>query len=110
MDTEERRRIIGCRGKAARSGDAAGQGGAVAAEGEHGQRDQRLGGAESERNPGQESDLGVRSGAAVTAGDYAGLIHGTRMRRRASTAKGERDWPGLVGTRGCIAFRRSRAR
>jgi hypothetical protein len=35
------------------------QGGAVAAEGEHGQGDECLRGAESERNPGQESDLGV---------------------------------------------------
>ena len=35
------------------------QGGAVAAEGEHGQGDQCLGGAESERDASQESDLGV---------------------------------------------------
>src|ERR1700745_3958849 len=35
------------------------QGGSVAAEGEHGKSDQCLRGAESERNSGQESDLGV---------------------------------------------------
>ena len=35
------------------------QGGAVAAEGEHGQGDECFGGAESERDPGQQPDLGV---------------------------------------------------
>src|SRR6476620_10436637 len=35
------------------------QGGSVSAEGEHGQSDECFGGAESERNPGQESDFGV---------------------------------------------------
>jgi len=38
---------------------AAWQGGSVSAEGEHGQSDECFGGAESERNPGQESDFGV---------------------------------------------------
>jgi hypothetical protein len=38
---------------------SAGQSGSVAAEGAHGQRDECFGGAESERDPGQESDLGV---------------------------------------------------
>ena len=37
----------------------AGQCGSVAAEGEHGQGDQCLGGTEAERDAGQESDLGV---------------------------------------------------
>ena len=54
------------------------QGGAVAAEGEHGQGDQRIGGAESERNPGQQSDLGVGGfdqplGQAVVEGGVDGL-------------------------------------
>ena len=38
---------------------AAGQAGAVPAEGEHRQRDEGFGGAKSERNPGQQPDLGV---------------------------------------------------
>lgn len=67
MDADERRhRIGGIAEGAARclwagSGCAAGQDGAVAAEGEHGQRDQRLGGAEAERDAGQHPDLGVDS-------------------------------------------------
>jgi hypothetical protein len=54
------------------------QAGAVAAEGEHGEGNECLRGAESERNPGQESDLGVGGfdqflGEAVIQGGVDGI-------------------------------------
>ena len=69
---------------------------AVAAEGEHGQGDERFGGVEPERDAGQQPDLGVGGfdqsvGQAVVEGGVDGCRGVCTMRPASSTKTGMRQ-------------------
>jgi hypothetical protein len=86
--------------------------GAVAAEGEHSQGDQRLRGAEAERDPGEESVLGVGGfdqslGEAIVEGGVDGLAvshdaAGQLDQHRDAAAPG----PGYPPVQGLFCLRR----